>query len=244
MRRGFALIPLCIWLGLSAVAQEQPWQASYQEATALAGEAKVDAALAALAAAFDAGLTNVEQVLHDPAFDSLHGHPQFRALLKPHMDASSLRLCGEAEPGSPIVVRGVVLDAESVPAAGAEILAFHADASGKYTREKAMDEPHARLFGYLRCDENGRFELSTIFPGYYPERLDEEGPARSVPAHIHLEITTGDGKVSKVQLVFADDPRMGHEHWRKWASEHGHPIARVRQSETGKVADAAILLRE
>jgi protocatechuate 3,4-dioxygenase beta subunit len=243
MRRHSLQFAIPLGLVLGATAQE-PWLAEYAKAQQLAAASNAEPAVAALEAAFAAGLADAEKVLHDPQLESLHGDAKFRSLLRERMTSSSLRLAGEQEPGERILVRGVVIDASGLPAQGATILAYQADASGKYTREKPNDEPNSRLFGFLVCDEYGRFELSTIFPGYYNLSEDFDESERYIPAHIHLRITTAQDDTSNLQLVFADDPRMGHEHWRQWAAKGGHPIARWGETAEGRVADAAILLRD
>jgi protocatechuate 3,4-dioxygenase beta subunit len=55
------------------------------------------------------------------------------------------------------------------------------------------------LFGYVRTNENGRFELVTIKPKGYPQS--------TLPEHIHIEVTTENGnRIS--ELLFDDDPRL------------------------------------
>jgi protocatechuate 3,4-dioxygenase beta subunit len=49
------------------------------------------------------------------------------------------------------------------------------------------DRRHARLFGYLRTDENGKFEFSTVKPKGYPNS--------TLPAHIHIEISLSESKI-------------------------------------------------
>lgn len=235
---------LCLAVG-QAWAEDAAWQSAYDAACKEAREGQVPAALRSLEAAFATGLTDVERVLLEPVLESLHGDAKFRSLIRSHSQGAHLRIAAAEEPGQPILLRGILLDAQQKPVPGVLILAFHADAGGNYTRTKPMDEPHSRLFGFLRSDESGRFELRTVYPGYYPERQDVEGPERFVPAHIHLQITTWDGEVTNLQLVFGDDPRLAHETWREWAAKAGHPIARVREVEDGSLlAEAVIQLRK
>src|SRR5262249_45454461 len=51
-------------------------------------------------------------VLRDHAFDELHPLPSFRALVREHARASRLVIVADDEPGTPIVARGIVVDAK------------------------------------------------------------------------------------------------------------------------------------
>jgi protocatechuate 3,4-dioxygenase, beta subunit len=62
------------------------------------------------------------------------------------------------------------------------------------------DRKHSRLFGYVRTNRDGRFELTTIKPHGYPQS--------NLPAHIHIEVSTENGKSLVSELLFDDDPRL------------------------------------
>ena len=51
----------------------------------------------------------------------------------------------------------------------------------------------------MRTNEDGRFEMTTIKPQGYPQS--------TLPAHIHIEATTGNGNLIS-ELLFDDDPRL------------------------------------
>jgi protocatechuate 3,4-dioxygenase beta subunit len=62
------------------------------------------------------------------------------------------------------------------------------------------DMRHARLFGYVRTDKDGKFELHTIKPSGYPQS--------DLPAHIHIHVSA-DGYQSFVnEFLFDDDERL------------------------------------
>jgi protocatechuate 3,4-dioxygenase beta subunit len=132
------------------------------------------------------------------------------------------------EPGEPLIVSGTVRDTDGKPIAGALIYVFHADAKGYYTPARAMDEPNARLFGYMKTGADGRYEFRTIRPGGYPKQ--------PIPQHIHMLVTAAGHRDhrcrSTCQLVFADDPRMTAE-WHKWAKEGGNPVLSVKRDQEG-----------
>ena len=60
--------------------------------------------------------------------------------------------------------------------AGVAVYAYNTDAQGCYGENHA--EYPQRLYGWMKTDAEGRFELRTILPGWYPEM--------HVPAHIHF----------------------------------------------------------
>src|SRR5262245_16375872 len=77
---------------------------------------------------------------------------------------STLNLVSATEPGTRLVISGQLVDASGRPVASARLHVYQTDAEGRYTREKPMDEPHARLAGWLQTDARGHFQLSTIRP--------------------------------------------------------------------------------
>lgn len=101
------------------------------------------------------------------------------------------------EPGEPLRVRGTVYLPDGVtPAAGVILYVYQTDAAGYYARERGADP---RIRGWLKTDEKGRFEFSTIRPAPYPNRTE--------PAHIHTQLW-GPGVPTQwnADILFADDP--------------------------------------
>jgi protocatechuate 3,4-dioxygenase beta subunit len=156
--------------------------------------------------------------------------------------ASTLDLAGPGEPGIRLTVTGVVRGKDGKPIAGAEIHAYQTDVQGRYTLEKPMDEPHARLSGRLRTDAEGRFELRSIRPGGYPKALRLGDRERKIPAHIHLDITAAGHAERRLQLVFADDPLLADPYWKDWIRKQGHPVLEPHPSGQGIAGTVIILL--
>ncbi len=129
---------------------------------------------------------------------------RLRQVVRQYTHLSTEVLVTPEEPGEPLILSGTVHNAEDRPIVGALIYVFHADTKGYYTPVAAMDEPNARLFGYMKTDSAGRYEFRTIRPGGYPQA--------PIPQHIHMLVTAPgyrDHKCqSTCQLVFEDDPRM------------------------------------
>ena len=138
--------------------------------------------------------------------------------------ASVLHVAPEGEPGTPLVVRGTVLDAKGKPIPAASLHVYQTDTTGTYTLERPMDEPHARLSGRVRTDSQGRFELWTVRPGGYPKPVRLGDRDRKIPAHIHIDVTAPGHGERRVQCVFADDPLLGDPYWKDWVRSMGNPV--------------------
>jgi protocatechuate 3,4-dioxygenase beta subunit len=112
---------------------------------------------------------------------------------------SSAVLVKKGEPGEPLRVRGVVYRPDgTTPAAGIILYVYQTDITGRYAPRSGE---HPRLRAWMRTDEKGRYEFTTIRPAPYPNRTE--------PAHIHTQIWgPGVATHSNVVLLFADDPLL------------------------------------
>ncbi len=170
------------------------------------------------------GRLNAESALADPQLLDFHQNERFKELLRLNARESTAVLTTPDEPGDPLIVSGTVRDDKNHPVAGAIIHVFQADAAGAYTPQRDMDEPHARLFAYLKTGADGRFEFRTVRPGGYAgEYRPEPGVALKIPEHIHFDVTAPGCVDRKFQMVFRNDPRMT-PHWREWARKENNPI--------------------
>jgi protocatechuate 3,4-dioxygenase beta subunit len=99
------------------------------------------------------------------------------------------------------------------------------------------DRKHARLFGYLKTDGEGRFEVRTIRPSGYPDS--------NLPAHLHVEVEPANkpGGSLITEIQFDDDPRLTAE-WRKRSQKEGFVIAKVRtDSENRQRVEVELKMR-
>lgn len=110
---------------------------------------------------------------------------------------SSAVLVGKSEPGEPLRVKGVIYRSDGrTPAAGVILYVYQTDITGRYAPRSG--EP-PRIHGWMKTDEKGRYEFTTIRPAPYPNRTE--------PAHIHTQIWgPGVETHSNVVLLFAGDP--------------------------------------
>jgi len=157
--------------------------------------------------------------------------------------SSSITLVSDSEPGQRLTIHGRVAGENGQPVAGARLHVYQTDASGRYTPGKPMDEPHARLAGWLQTDKDGKFELHTIRPGGYPKAVRLGNRERKIPAHIHIDVEADGYAPRKVQVVFSDDPRLADPYWQDWIRKQGHPVITVSRSTAGQVAELALSLR-
>jgi catechol 1,2-dioxygenase len=157
---------------------------------------------------------------------------------------NSLTTITPEEPGTRLVIAGTVVDGKGHPLAGAQLHVYQTDATGWYTRERAMDEPHARLSGWLHTDAQGRFQIHTIRPGGYPKPLRLGDRDRKIPAHIHIDVTAAGFAERKLQCVFADDPLLTDPYWKDWVNRLQQPVLTVRPSGNGQAATLQIELRQ
>jgi protocatechuate 3,4-dioxygenase beta subunit len=171
-------------------------------------------------------------ILTDPSFVSVHEWPRFRKLIRQWAQASPITIVTPKETGEPLVLAGRVIDGDGRPMKEAVVYVYQTSAKGWYSDRAAHyaahegDRKHARLFGYLKTDGEGGFELRTIRPAGYPDS--------DLPAHIHVEVERkerGSGNfVTEAQ--FDDDPRLTDE-WRKRSQQEGFVIGKVKKNPQG-----------
>lgn len=113
---------------------------------------------------------------------------------------SKLKIVSSAEPGEPLVVEGWVFAPDGVtPVEGITVYAYNTDAQGYYGEDRTEYPP--RLYGWMKTDANGKFELSTIRPGRYPNM--------NIPAHIHFSLWGAGYPLQWVEeLRFTGDPYL------------------------------------
>jgi protocatechuate 3,4-dioxygenase beta subunit len=166
-------------------------------------------------------------ILTNASFLSAHELPRFRRLIRLSAQSVPITIVTPIEPGEPLVVTGQVVDVDDRPVKQAIMYFYQTSAKGWYADRAAHysahegDRKHARLFGYLKTDDEGGFELRTIRPVGYPDT--------DLPAHIHVELErTKKGAGSFVtEIQFDDDPRLTAE-WRKRSQQEGFVIGKVK----------------
>jgi protocatechuate 3,4-dioxygenase beta subunit len=138
-------------------------------------------------------------------------------------------IASAAEPGVPMTIRGIVYDEDGrTPLRSASVYVYQTDTRGSYAPNDARASDAPRLKGYLRTDEKGRFEYTTIRPGSYPGSRN--------PGHIHYHVSTPAHREYVFEIVFEDDPLIPAQ-WRQEAQRAGSPVAivKLRRDRDGRL---------
>ena len=150
--------------------------------------------------------TSISQILTEKKYENLHPDTDFRKLVESHCKADVISIAGDTIPGKRIRVIGFLKDLSGQPIADALVYLYQTDSRGWYAADAPHvqmnegDMRHARLFGYVKTNKEGRFELHTIKPSGYPQS--------DLPAHIHIHFTKPGYRNYITELLFDDDPRL------------------------------------
>ncbi len=153
------------------------------------------------------GSVTIDAVLSNAAYMNLHKLTEFRSVIKKHAKGMSVTMVTDKEQGAQTTVKGKLLSADKTPLANTLVYVYQTDHRGWYADDKPHveqnegDRGHARLFGYLRTNAQGEFELKTIRPASYPNS--------TLPQHIHFEAFSNNGRSLIItELLFDDDPML------------------------------------
>jgi protocatechuate 3,4-dioxygenase beta subunit len=149
---------------------------------------------------------SVSTILTDSKYLIIHPATEFRKLIEASCSQGIVKITTANEPGRKIRVLGTVKNADGQSVAGALVYLYQTDSKGWYAADAPHvlqfegDVRHARLFGYIKTDSSGMFELHTVKPSGYP-RSD-------LPAHIHVHITATGYRSYVTEFLFDDDERL------------------------------------
>jgi protocatechuate 3,4-dioxygenase beta subunit len=246
--RGIVMLSICtVGIAISLPCQDSSAAAGAdppQKFTTAPGEEteQIKELIAKADSALRSGKSSTD-VLTDPVFLPAHEWPRFRRLIRSQARDSRAEIVCPDEPGTRLIVTGTVLDETGKPRLKAVVYMYQTSAKGWYSDRAAHvaanegDRKHARLFGYLKTDDAGRFELRTIRPAGYPES--------DLPAHIHLEVERRDERQAAwvTELLFDNDPRLTPE--KKARSEReGFIIGSVKtDSQKAQIVEIDLKMR-
>lgn len=148
----------------------------------------------------------ISQILTDKKYDAVHPETSFREIIEKYCKAETISIATDTIPGKKIKVIGTVKNSEGKPIADALVYLYHTDSRGWYAANAphvSMNEGdmrHARLFGYVKTDKNGMFDLHTIKPSGYPKS--------DLPAHIHVHVSANGYQSYVTEFFFDDDERL------------------------------------
>ena len=127
---------------------------------------------------------------------------------------SKIKISADDDPGERLVIRGIVYKSDGkTPAPNVVMYFYHTDSTGRYAKRGTEDRDsfawwHGFHRGWLKTDEQGRYEIETIRPAPYPNGNE--------PAHIHTIIEAPSQKscYSVADYVFTDDPLLKPAFWQ------------------------------
>ena len=149
---------------------------------------------------------SISQILTDKKYDAVHPETSFREIIEKYSKAEIISITTDTIPGKKIKVIGTVKDTDGKPVVGALVYLYHTDSRGWYAADAphiSMNEGdmrHARLFGYIKTNKDGKFELHTIKPAGYPKS--------DLPAHIHVHVSAEGYSDFGTEFLFDDDERL------------------------------------
>jgi protocatechuate 3,4-dioxygenase beta subunit len=155
--------------------------------------------------------TTISKILSDNHFMALHPVTAFREVIKKHAKAEKVILVTDDEPGTRITVKAVVKTKSGEVLKNVLVYLYQTSDKGWYAADRPHvggnegDHRHARLFTYLKTNDKGEFEISTIMPKGYPNS--------DLPAHIHIQMWKDRNNISGVpgELLFDEDERLTPE---------------------------------
>jgi protocatechuate 3,4-dioxygenase beta subunit len=167
------------------------------------------------ASAVAVSLTSIVRADHPPTPDNIEG-PYYR----PGAPFQN-QLFPDDEPGTWLLVYGLVRATDDTPLAGALLDFWQADDNGVY--DNTSSDYLGR--GKQLADDNGVWWIWTVWPGYYPGRTK----------HIHVKVSQDGYRPLTTQLYFHDDPQNASDpyylkalelHWFEWSGQEGAYAAR------------------
>jgi len=125
------------------------------------------------------------------------------------------RLDQDGEPGSPLVMRGHVVDEQGKPLANALVEVWHANHLGSYSYFD-KSQPAFNLRRSIRTDAEGGYSFTSVVPvgysvppqGKTQQLLDQLGRHGHRPAHIHFFVSAPGHRKLTTQINIDGDPYL------------------------------------
>jgi hydroxyquinol 1,2-dioxygenase len=119
--------------------------------------------------------------------------------------------------GTPLAVRGRVVDLAGTGLGGAVVEVWQANGAGKYENQEPDRQPEHNLRGRFRADAQGRFAFRSVMPKGYA--LPADGPAGRLlaalglslerPAHLHFRVAAAGHERLTTHIFDRADPAIG-----------------------------------
>lgn len=189
-----------------------------------------------------AGKTTITNVLTSDSLMHLHSLTPFREVIKANAKAEKITIVSNGEPGARITISGSVINKNAEPQKNVTIYFYQTSSKGWYADTgvhvlmNSGDMKHARLFGYLKTDDKGKFVFETIKPSGYPKS--------DLAAHIHIHMwdEKGNSLNTSGELQFDDDERMT-EGRRKRSLQEGYLISKNSGTQLKPVYNYTLIVQ-
>ncbi len=133
------------------------------------------------------------------------------------------------EPGERLIISGTIFKKDGkTPAPGVILYIYHTNNSGKYSPafNQTQARRHGHLRGWVKTNERGRYEFTTIRPAAYPNRKD--------PQHIHPIIKEPEVSLYWIdEFLFDDDPLVTEQVRAKQEKRGGSGIIKLTKNTQG-----------
>lgn len=133
------------------------------------------------------------------------------------------------EEGEPMVITGTIFRIDGkTPASGVILYVYHTDMGGEYSPAPGQKDArrHGHLRGWVKTDAQGRYRLSTIRPGSYPQGRN--------PQHIHPIIYEADKAYYWIdEFLFDDDPFLTEKERNAQPGRGGKGIITLAKDANG-----------
>lgn len=187
------------------------------------------------------GKTTISKILSDKNWMTLHPMTEFRQIIKKQARPEKVTMVTEDEPGKKITVKAVVKTTSGVLLKNVLVYLYHTCNKGWYAADRPHvsgnegDYGHARLFAYLKTNDQGEFEISTILPKGYPDS--------DLPAHIHIQMWKDGKNLPGVpgELLFDEDERLTPERKQR-ALRDGYLVEKNEGTATKPVYNYSIIV--
>ncbi|HEU5291099.1 MAG TPA: intradiol ring-cleavage dioxygenase [Cyclobacteriaceae bacterium] len=133
------------------------------------------------------------------------------------------------EPGEPLIISGTIYKKDGkTPAQNVILYVYHTDNKGLYSPapKQTLAKRHGHLRGWMKTDEQGRYEFKTIRPASYPNSNN--------PQHIHPLIKEPGVVLYWIdEFLFEDDPLLTEREKSNQEKRGGSGIITLTKNEKG-----------
>ena len=138
-------------------------------------------------------------------------------------------IAGPDEPGEQLIISGTIFKKDGkTPAPEVILYVYHTDNKGLYSPapKQTAAKRHGHLRGWVKSDENGRYEFKTIRPASYPNSRN--------PQHIHPIIKEPGLTLYWIdEFLFKDDPLLSEQEKIRNDGRGGSGIINLKKNEKG-----------